>query len=1345
MGLSGRWTRLCLVLPLLLACLASDAYAQQGDATLSTVVATTEDGYARLQFKFPKPIKVERDIANGVLVLSLKDVIDIDLENVATAIPSYVVAARSDGTGQTLRFALAQRLTVSILPAAERLFVDLLPEGWSKPLPTLPENVMAELERRAEEEEKAKRRAREGVSLLSGVPLTLHIGRYPTFSRVVFEWNDAVETRLSRSGNAVKIRFNRPGEIDLTRLNVDPPPNVRGAKMYTEDGRTEVEIEVAAGADVRGFRENTSYVLDVSTDDGMGLDEVELPGQAAIESSLPDVPTAEEEILLAGETNDQITSQPQATANQQATSSATTNLPAQEPQQEPVAAQPQTQTPEPEAAATVTAEATPSVEPEAANGAASGPATGAAPEIAGNAEDASGIEISVKPLVIGEGAPAAETTAPPAQAETANNAAAEAPVATPNTEMAAAPASAPEAEAQVNEVRAAEPVAESVPSEPVADMATAQEATTELAAANITQDLTPVAELPSSQSVEADEAELTPSIFAEDSASSALPGLLKRNTKTDAKVVTKMVGQTLRLTVPFGQPVAGAVFQRAQTLWMVFDADAPLDVSEITKNGEDRIQDVSHIVSGRMQILRLKLKRRFLATASPRPREWVVSIGDLVIDPTTPVSLERALRTDGRTKVVVNLPDNGQVHWISDTEVGDQLAVVTAFGPARGLIKRQEFVEFAALPTAHGLAFQPIADDLAVRIAFSEVVVTRDAGLTVSAGRTQTYVPGAKATADGTRPGFVDFESWQQGDERNYRFHTQRLTRAIAHMDETERVGARLELARLYLAHGLGAEANGELNLAVEDDPEIENEPMFRAMRGIAKIFANHLEDASTDFAVHGLSQDPHSALWRGVIAARTGQWRAAQRAFDEGEVALDAYPAEHQAHFRVAAAQAALMVNDLESASQNLDALPLFDLDPADQRKTKLLRGQLNRALGKSNEALALFTELENGRWGSIAAEAKFNRLSLEVQAGTIPDAEAIEALETMAISWRGDDVELSVMQTLAELLVKTGNFQRALSVMREAVISHNGEERTRQIHEEMTQIFEQIFLEDSLEEMKPLTALSLYYDFRELTPVGRRGDEMIRKLVRRLIEVDLLSQAADLLNHQVEKRLTGSARAQVASDLSLIYLMDHKPERALRAIRRTRQAILPVSLQQKRNILEARALAELGRVEIAVELLNSMEGADIEELKADALWRGKRWQDAGMQFEKMLGDSWQADEEFGDNHRFNVMRAGISFALANDRIGLERLRRKYISKMSASPDSVKFDVVTKVGDQNVVAFNNLAAEIAEIETLSTFVKNFQERYGETSSNPLQEAPDTPGGNTTSSAGSDGGNAQNG
>ena len=55
-----------------------------------------------------------------------------------------------------------------------------------------------------------------------------------------------------------------------------------------------------------------------------------------------------------------------------------------------------------------------------------------------------------------------------------------------------------------------------------------------------------------------------------------------------------------------------------------------------------------------------------------------------------------------------------------------------------------------------------------------------------------------------------------------------------------------------------------------------------------------------------------------------------------------------------------------------------------------------------------------------------------------------------------------------------------------------------------------------------------------------------MIRRMSDRLVAVDLLGPAANLLAYQVDKRLDGVAKAQVATRLAAVYLMDHKADKA-------------------------------------------------------------------------------------------------------------------------------------------------------------------------------------------------------
>jgi hypothetical protein len=60
-------------------------------------------------------------------------------------VPDYVGAARRDPDGSAIRLSLARRVTVNTMTAGERIFVDFLPDGWTGPPPSLPQDVIREL------------------------------------------------------------------------------------------------------------------------------------------------------------------------------------------------------------------------------------------------------------------------------------------------------------------------------------------------------------------------------------------------------------------------------------------------------------------------------------------------------------------------------------------------------------------------------------------------------------------------------------------------------------------------------------------------------------------------------------------------------------------------------------------------------------------------------------------------------------------------------------------------------------------------------------------------------------------------------------------------------------------------------------------------------------------------------------------------------------------------------------------------------------------------------------------------------------------------------------------------
>jgi len=231
-------------------------------------------------------------------------------------------------------------------------------------------------------------------------------------------------------------------------------------------------------------------------------------------------------------------------------------------------------------------------------------------------------------------------------------------------------------------------------------------------------------------------------------------------------------------------------------------------------------------------------------------------------------------------------------------------------------------------------------------------------------------------------------------------------------------------------------------------------------------------------------------------------------------------------------------------------------------------------------------------------------------------------------------------------------------------------------------------------------------------LTPIGRRGDEMIRRLSDRLVTVDLLDQAADLLQYQVDNRLQGAARAQVATRLAVIDLMNHRPDRALTTLRATRVENLSNELREQRLLIEARALSETGRSDVALEVIANIDGPEVIRLRADILWAAKRWREASEQIELLYGDRWKDFKPLDDVERSEILRAAAGYALGEDALGLGRFRERYAGKMGTGPDQRIFDVLTQPVDATGTDFRAVAHAVAAVDTLGDFLRDLRDRF---------------------------------
>jgi hypothetical protein len=194
--------------------------------------------------------------------------------------------------------------------------------------------------------------------------------------------------------------------------------------------------------------------------------------------------------------------------------------------------------------------------------------------------------------------------------------------------------------------------------------------------------------------------------------------------------------------------------------------------------------------------------------------------------------------------------------------------------------------------------------------------------------------------------------------------------------------------------------------------------------------------------------------------------------------------------------------------------------------------------------------------------------------------------------------------------------------------------------------------------------------------------------------------------------------ARAQVATRLAMIDLMDHKPKDALASLKATEIAGLPDDVNHARVLLEARALAALKQWDQALDLIAVDEAPDTRKLRADIYWESGNWAVAAQMCESLLGDRWNDAAPLNPEDRQNLMRAAIAYSLAGDETSLDRLRTHFEPKMKSSPDASAFAVVTQNIDLQGVAFRDMAGKIASVDTLEGFMQDFKKRFGTVKTN---------------------------
>ncbi|MEN9856643.1 MAG: hypothetical protein RLZZ157_1769, partial [Pseudomonadota bacterium] len=731
-------------------------------------------------------------------------------------------------------------------------------------------------------------------------------------------------------------------------------------------------------------------------------------------------------------------------------------------------------------------------------------------------------------------------------------------------------------------------------------------------------------------------------------------------------------GENVALLFGFDSPAPAVIFRRGDALYALFATGATFDVSRVKQS--KFIRSIAPVTGEGVSGVRIVSPIQAQLQPSALGGQWRLVLSSQKSDPARTITIERERASDGTARVKAMVPDASATGTFADPVVGDTLLMGLSLGPATPLSNPRSYLEANLPETFHGLAVAPRTEDFDLRRTEDGFVLVRPQGMALSEPDQMVQTTGFGAGA----PGYVDYVRWKLGPKADFRTNLNRLRRDASREvgDPAAGISARLDLARFLVAWDLGAEAAGLLRHIKTDDPTQARDPHVLALEGIAQTLIGHGKQGLELLSSPEIANDPASQLWAGLAAQQADNSEEARNRFARGQDALSGFAPERRALFQIAHAQAALNLGDAMSARTLARKARTEAQDETTKLQAQLVYARALAKLGQNKDALQAFTVLAGSRDRQIATWAAYEKTSLGLDLGTTRLVDAIRTLDSLRYAWRGDALELEILRRLGALYIKGGDIRSGLSTMMSATTLRPDLPAARDLRTELYKQFRYLFLEGGSEGMPPVQALALFYDFKDLAPIGPEGDRMVRGLADRLVALDLLPQATQLLQHQVDKRLEGFAKAQVSTDLAALYLMDRQAEPALHAIWNSRVTQLPEALNAQRRIIEAAALAELGRVEHGLEIIEFDDSGDAARLRTELYMRQGDWANAAANARQTLPNAGAARLE--PETAGEVLRAALTSAMAQESAQVQALVDTYGPAMRDSAYAEAFKIVT-------------------------------------------------------------------
>lgn len=767
-----------------------------------------------------------------------------------------------------------------------------------------------------------------------------------------------------------------------------------------------------------------------------------------------------------------------------------------------------------------------------------------------------------------------------------------------------------------------------------------------------------------------------------------------------------------------------AAFKRLGYLWIVTDQDNRATTPQIRGKQSHLMKPIKVLrgSGGTAYLIPLNRFNHLNVEAEGGGLLWRFILTDTLSNQQEGAQIQRQRTSLYQDNILFsNLKDIGSVLTFTDPTLGDDIHVVTVSRSNSFLKTSQAYVDVDIIPAFVGAAVIEKSDGVNVStVGLNGFEVTKtNGGLNFlneqdfELGTTQEDV---ETIVETSQDKLYFFSRWYGGGLSDLEKNRQDLERKIIYNEDEFATEDIIQLAKLFIANKFSQEALGYLDLAVKQNPNLLTSNSFLLLRGVSNALAGRGFEALRDLDINEFADQAELRLWQAYSYSIVEDWaNAYEYAPRKGSIILD-YPKQIRHKVALALGEASLRYGDQELAISFLEQIRK-DRDTAsksDQAALKYLEGELRRQEGSSDDAARIWKELTEGEDRLHRAKAALSLVKIELKDSKITGNYALDVLDRIRYTWRGDGLETQINYTLGLLLIQKKDFKKGLDVLKETATLAFEEKDRNAIAVRMQDIFVDVLAGERKDDVNSIEAISIFENFSELLPAGEKGDKVIAALVERLIDVDLLARAQGVLEKQIKHRLKGESKLNAQMQLARVYLLDRKPALALDTLNEIDVAKLVAQNAGSKleiDILKARSLSDLDRPEQALRAIQRLPENDrVLALKANIAWQKSDWEKASLALQKRLDlRDIDTSAEPDENDTQLILNLAISYKLSGNQDKLIDLKSRFEDYMSQSTQSKLFQVVSrKPEDVGINDRDEILSFVAEVDLFKDVLTDF-------------------------------------